>query len=210
MDQTKNETEDLIIGNSLFIFAPDNVVRRLLRQFISNSYFAGFIYHMIALNSLLLTLDQPSLEDKYQKKTIEEMLFIISWIFIIECVVKVIVHGFYWGNKTYIKDPWNVLDFIIVIFSVLTMILVEIIDEQKQGNIQFIRGFRALRALRPLRVVSKNEGKLIYYKLNFILCRYQDCRQFPHSLHPSSSERTVDRSALPLGLRNSRNIALQR
>jgi voltage-gated sodium channel type II alpha len=26
---------------------------------------------MIALNSLLLTLDQPSLEDKYQKKTIE-------------------------------------------------------------------------------------------------------------------------------------------
>ena len=31
MDQTKNETEDLIIGNSLFIFAPDNVVRRLLR-----------------------------------------------------------------------------------------------------------------------------------------------------------------------------------
>jgi hypothetical protein len=129
MDQTKNEPDDAIIGNSLFIFAPDNVVRRLLRQFISNSYFAGFIYHMIALNSLLLTLDQPSLEDKYQKKTIEEMLFIISWIFIIECVVKVIVHGFYWGNKTYIKDPWNVLDFIIVIFSVLTMILVEIIDE---------------------------------------------------------------------------------
>ena len=93
------------------------------------------------------------------------MLFIISWIFIIECVVKVIVHGFYWVPKAYIKDPWNVLDFIIVIFSVLTMILVQVIDAEKQGNIQFVRGFRALRALRPLRVVSKNEGKLIYYKL---------------------------------------------
>jgi hypothetical protein len=57
------------------------------------------------------------------------MLFIISWIFIIECVVKVIVHGFYWVPKAYIKDPWNVLDFIIVIFSVLTMILVKLIDE---------------------------------------------------------------------------------
>jgi len=79
---------------------------------------------MIAFNSLLLTLDEPKLSDQYQAKTIEFMLKIISWIFIIECVVKVIVHGFYWGNKTYLKDPWNVLDFIIVIFSILTMILV--------------------------------------------------------------------------------------
>jgi len=29
-----------------------------------NSYFAGFIYHMIALNSLLLALDEPALVDK--------------------------------------------------------------------------------------------------------------------------------------------------
>ena len=72
MDQAKaGGPEDDDKEYSLFIFAPDSVVRRLLRQFISNSYFAGFIYHMIALNSLLLTLDQPSLEDKYQKKTIE-------------------------------------------------------------------------------------------------------------------------------------------
>jgi hypothetical protein len=40
-------------------------------------------------------------------------------------------------------------------FSILTWIL-----EATMGanNIQFVRGFRALRALRPLRVVSKNEG----------------------------------------------------
>lgn len=146
-------------GRSLFIFDYDNPLRSRLRKFINNSYFAGFIYHMIALNSVLLMLDSPSLKDSYQQKTIELMLTIISYIFICECVIKVIVQGFYIGNKTYLKDNWNILDFIIVIFSVLTMILESIIDP---SNIQFIRGFRALRALRPLRVVSKNEGKFFY------------------------------------------------
>jgi hypothetical protein len=46
-------------GNALFIFSPTNPIRLVLRDFVSNSYFAGFIYHMIALNSLLLALDEP-------------------------------------------------------------------------------------------------------------------------------------------------------
>ena len=68
---------------------------------------------------------------------------------------KVIVLGFCIGEKTYLKDNWNVLDFIIVLFSVLTWIL----ESFDSIDISFMRGFRALRALRPLRVVSKNEGK---------------------------------------------------
>lgn len=111
---------------------------------------------MIALNSLFLALDEPALEDKYQVETLKTMLNLISIIFVIEATVKIIVMGFYWGEKTYLKDPWNILDFMIVCFSILTWILEIAI---KSADISFIRGFRALRALRPLRVVSKNEGK---------------------------------------------------
>ena len=82
------------------------------------------------------------------------MLNIISYVFIAECLVKIIAHGFYFGEKTYLKDNWNILDFVIVFFSILTYIL----DSVVETDISFIRGFRALRALRPLRVVSKNEG----------------------------------------------------
>lgn len=98
------------------------------------------------------------------------MLNLISIIFVIECVVRVIVMGFYWGEKTYLKDPWNILDFMIVCFSILTWILEIAI---KSADISFIRGFRALRALRPLRVVSKNEGNenssTIYYFFPLII-----------------------------------------
>ena len=109
---------------------------------------------MIALNSLLLALDMPDLVDSFQKKTINFLLETISIIFVVEFVVRVIVMGFYWGERTYLRDAWNILDFIIVFFSFVTWFL----EAYASGDVSFLRGFRALRALRPLRVVSKNEG----------------------------------------------------
>lgn len=65
--------------------------------------------------------------------------------------------GFVIGPNAYLKDSFNVLDFIIVIFTIVSWIL----DSLSGISITFVKGFRALRALRPLRMVSKNEGKLI-------------------------------------------------
>lgn len=59
---------------SLFILKHDNSFRIWLKNFTENSYFEGFIYHMIALNSLLLMLDEPILTDEYQLNTIHSML----------------------------------------------------------------------------------------------------------------------------------------
>lgn len=139
---------------SLFIFAYDNPIRSVLRDMVEHPYFASFIYHMIAVNSLLLALDEPSLEDPYQKKSINFILETISIIFTLELVIKVVVQGFYWTDKSYMKDPWNNLDFVIVFFSCVTWIL----EAVSTGDVGFLKGFRALRALRPLKVVSKNEG----------------------------------------------------
>ena len=50
-------------STSLFVFSHDNSFRIWLKNFTENSYFEGFIYHMIALNSLLLMLDEPILTD---------------------------------------------------------------------------------------------------------------------------------------------------
>jgi len=63
--------------------------------------------------------------------------------------------GLFMGEKTYLRDNWNRLDFIIVVFGVISMVIENI---GLNVDIEFVRAFRALRALRPLRVVSKNEG----------------------------------------------------
>jgi hypothetical protein len=62
--------------------------------------------------------------------------------------------GFFIGKKSYLKDEWNRLDFIIVLFSIITWILTNF----NNIDLSFAKGFRALRALRPLRMVSKHEG----------------------------------------------------
>lgn len=139
---------------SLFIFSYDNIIRKSLRDMIANAYFDDFIYCMIFFNALLLALDEPNLVDPYQKKTCNVLLETISIIFVGEFVVKVISMGFYWGERTYMRDPWNILDFVIVFFSFVTWIL----EAYATGDVSFLKGFRALRALRPLKMVSKNEG----------------------------------------------------
>ena len=114
----------------MLIFSHDNCLRVNLREVVKSIYFANFIYTCIALNSLLLMLDEPALQAKYeggpyQKSTITFMLNIISVLFIVEALIKIIVMGLYSAidKKTYLQDGWNILDFVIVCFSVLTVIL---------------------------------------------------------------------------------------
>ena len=52
-------------GKSLFIFSATNPIRRGLKVMVENEYFDGFILHLIGLNSILLTLDEPVLTDPY-------------------------------------------------------------------------------------------------------------------------------------------------
>lgn len=63
--------------------------------------------------------------------------------------------GFIFGSNAYLQDNWNRLDFIIVLFGIVSLVLENI---GNAADMDFIRAFRALRALRPLRMVSKNEG----------------------------------------------------
>jgi len=51
------------------------------------------------------------------------MFNIISGVFVAEGVFKIIAYGFYFGETAYLKDSWNILDFSIVIVSILTWVL---------------------------------------------------------------------------------------
>lgn len=108
-------------SRSLYIFSDTNSIRLFLKNIVQHPYFEDFILRLIFVNSLLLYLDEPILDNmKYQSKTIAGMLDIISIIFCIEAVLKIIVMGFYLGEETYLKDGWNVLDFTMVLVWVVS------------------------------------------------------------------------------------------
>lgn len=56
------------------------------------------------------------------------MFEVISAIFVIECFLKIATYGFYWGEKAYLKEAWNLLDVVIVFFSLLTWTLNAVLD----------------------------------------------------------------------------------
>jgi hypothetical protein len=153
----------VIEGNSLCIFGAKNPVRLWAAKVCQYQQFESFIYHLIALNSLLLAIGEPRLTDVYSNDTIELMGNVISLIFIFECLWKIFVMGFVIGKNTYLHDMFNVLDFTIVVFSIVSFVF----EYHETGiDISYVRAFRALRALRPLKLVSKNEGmKLIVNSL---------------------------------------------
>ena len=59
--------------------------------------------------------------------------------------------GVYFSQRAYLKNGWNVLDFLIVMISIISLSL-------SSFDLSFLKSFRAIRALRPLRMVSRLNG----------------------------------------------------
>merc|ERR1719387_2535948 len=59
--------------------------------------------------------------------------------------------GLIWGKGTYLMNPWNRLDFIVVMIPYIEMLAGD-------ANINALKTLRILRALRPLRVISRNQN----------------------------------------------------
>ena len=72
-----------------------------------------------------------------------------------------VAHGLAFNGKTsFLKDPWNVLDFFIVWISLLVLLASGI------PALRPLKQLRILRVLRPLRLLARNEGmKLIITSL---------------------------------------------
>jgi hypothetical protein len=76
-------------------------------------------------------------------------------LYTIEMIVKIVALGFLLNEGAYIRDPWNILDFIIVGSSWLTVIE-GLIGGGGGGN--GLGALRAFRVLRPLKAITSIKG----------------------------------------------------
>src|SRR5690606_3459077 len=79
-------------------------------------------------------------------------------MFVSEMVLKIIALGFVMDEGSYLRDSWNQMDIIIVLFSLIDMpTIFQTIGGNKVNNsLGFLRVLRLLRTLRPLRFISHN------------------------------------------------------
>ena len=99
--------EPILNGTSLYLFGPKNAFRLTLAKFTANPYFEETIMYLIGLNSVLLMIGEPRLKDCYSRDTLTIMNDTISFIYLGECALKIITHGFMIGKYTYLKESFN-------------------------------------------------------------------------------------------------------
>lgn len=107
-----------------------------------NPAFDRFILVVIVINCVFLALDQ-------ENQLISENSSMIDLGFLIiytgEMILKIIAMGFFMRAHSYLRDAWNILDFMVVILGWLAIIF------DNSGDISAIK---VIRILRPLRTIN--------------------------------------------------------
>ncbi|XP_046292884.1 sodium channel protein type 10 subunit alpha isoform X2 [Marmota monax] len=124
---------------ALWIFSPFNLIRRTAIKMSVHSYplwFTVFITVTIVVNCVCMTrTDLP-----------EKIEYIFTVIYTFEALIKILARGFCLNEFTYLRDPWNWLD-----FSVITLAYVGTAIDLR--GISGLRTFRVLRALKTVSVI---------------------------------------------------------
>lgn len=144
-DEVAPEPDSADEYSSLCVFGPESPVRRKLKFIVKHPRFDQLLIVLIVFSSVLLALENPLYDPNSTIQLIlDEVNFVISIVFLIEAVIKIIAFGFiYNGKDSYLRDGWNVIDFTIAIASIPAAIY---------------KVVRLIKVLRPLRMVSRSKG----------------------------------------------------
>ncbi|XP_070699512.1 calcium channel, voltage-dependent, L type, alpha 1D subunit, a [Pempheris klunzingeri] len=159
---------------ALFCLNLNNPIRRACISLVEWKPFDIFILIAIFANCMALAVYVPFPEDdsnstNHDLETVEYAFLII---FTIETFLKIIAYGLVMHQNAYVRNGWNMLDFVIVVIGLFSVVL-ELLtkDEKTDGEVGEpnhpsmhghggkpggfdVKALRAFRVLRPLRLVS--------------------------------------------------------
>ncbi|XP_004420015.1 PREDICTED: sodium channel protein type 11 subunit alpha [Ceratotherium simum simum] len=133
---------------ALFIFGPFNSIRSLAIRISVHSLFSMFIICTVIVNCVFMAT--ASGKDKSTIDT-DSAEYVFTGIYIFEALIKILARGFILDEFSFLRDPWNWLDSIVIataFVSYLPSINVSGI------SLSSLRTFRVFRALKAISVVS--------------------------------------------------------
>uniref|UniRef100_A0A8C9U9Z2 Sodium channel protein n=1 Tax=Serinus canaria TaxID=9135 RepID=A0A8C9U9Z2_SERCA len=120
-------------GKTLFRFSATPAL------YILSPFNLMIIMCTILTNCVFMTFSNPPEWSKNVEYT-------FTGIYTFESLVKIIARGFCIDGFTFLRDPWNWLDFSVIMMAYVT----EFVD---LGNVSALRTFRVLRALKTISVI---------------------------------------------------------
>ena len=143
----KTKVAKPIFGKSLYIFSPTNPLRRFCNTLTNYWVFDAVIILLILVSTITLAFEHPMEDPNSEMMEILKKIDIgMTAIFSLEALLKIITSGFLLnGKKSYLRDAWNMLDFTIVVLSIVSLNI--------SADISFVKVLRVARILRPLRLI---------------------------------------------------------
>ncbi|XP_041953728.1 calcium channel, voltage-dependent, L type, alpha 1F subunit [Alosa sapidissima] len=153
---------------ALYCLKLNNPIRRAALSIVEWKPFDIFILLAIFANCVALGVSKPFPEDDSNATNhdLEQVEYVFLIIFTIETFLKILAYGLVMHPSSYIRNGWNLLDFVIVIVGLFSVILETVTHKSggeaaattshtpgKPGGLD-VKALRAFRVLRPLRLVS--------------------------------------------------------
>ena len=135
---------------SLGLFRPEHPLRFLCIWIVESPIFDPIVLLTIVANCVTMAmaspLDQPG---SWKQALIAKLEPVFLYVFTFEMLTKMLAYGVFGHRHSYLRDPWCQLDFVVVSFAWLPILLPSF------GNFPAIR---AIRAVRPLRALKRVPG----------------------------------------------------
>ncbi|KAL0121136.1 hypothetical protein PUN28_008671 [Cardiocondyla obscurior] len=135
---------------SLFIFSEDNCIRKHTRFIIEWPPFEYAVLLTIIANCVVLALEEhlPKQDKTVLAQNLESTEVYFLAIFCVEASLKILALGFVLHRGSYLRNIWNIMDFFVVVTGIITVF------SHGMHLDMDLRTLRAIRVLRPLKLVS--------------------------------------------------------
>lgn len=142
-------------AHALFCLSETNPIRKLSKLIVESKVFEYFILLAIGANCIVLALSTPlpknDRTDLSVKLDNSEYYFV--GIFCFEALLKIMAFGFVLHPGAYLRNGWNILDFVVIVVGVISLPEVSrMLGEGDKGL--DVKALRAVRVLRPLKLIS--------------------------------------------------------
>uniref|UniRef100_A0A8C0ZKR6 Sodium channel protein n=1 Tax=Cyanistes caeruleus TaxID=156563 RepID=A0A8C0ZKR6_CYACU len=129
----------ILVHSYPFLVVVQNEIKKTYNDFILNKGSGMLIMCTILTNCVFMTMSNPPDWTKNVEYT-------FTGIYTFESLIKIIARGFCLEDFTFLRDPWNWLDFTVITFAYVTEFV-------NLGNVSALRTFRVLRALKTISVI---------------------------------------------------------
>ena len=107
---------------SLLIFDQNNLLRIVCYRIVKDLKFEILVLFLIFLSSFKLIIDTYNITEINVESDQIDLAMVV--MFALEAIMKIIAFGLIADESSYLRNPWNSLDFFILIVSIIDVSLI--------------------------------------------------------------------------------------